>query len=263
MVRISEVNSMDKKRILIVDDEENLAKVFKLLLEKTGKYEVWKETNGSNAFATAKKFKPHLVLLDIMMPDIDGGEVASQLKEDAETKHIPIVFISAAITKEEEGEQGIIKGGYPILAKPVPMEKLVATIDKYTRDANEQPPKDQKQKSPLMDRRRHKRVKTLNLMAYECLDDDGNPVEKGMGKIRDISQKGLLLETNHLITSKRILLASSDIKEDLIDIKGNVIYSEITENNVYHTGIELSAKDDNLHRFVVELIKAFSAQKKR
>jgi len=128
---------MEKKRILIVDDEESLARVFKLLIEKTGKYETWKETNGSNAFATAKKFKPHLVLLDIMMPDIDGGEVASQLKEDAETRDIPIVFISAAITKEEENEQGIMKGGHPILAKPVSMEKLLATIEKYTRDKSE------------------------------------------------------------------------------------------------------------------------------
>ena len=254
---------MDKKRILIVDDEENLAKVFKLLLEKTGKYEVWKETNGSNAFATAKKFKPHLVLLDIMMPDTDGGEVASQLKEDAETRHIPIVFISAAITKEEEGEQGVMKGGYPILAKPVPLEKLIAAIEKYTSDIHEPPSMDNKQKAQQKERRKHPRVKTLNLIAYECLDEDDKPMEKGMGKILDLSQKGLLLETKHPINSKNILLTSSDIKNDLIDIKGKVIHSEIVGKDMCHTGIKLHSTDENLHKFVVELIKTFSIQKRR
>ena len=252
---------MEKKRILIVDDEESLAKVLKLLIEKTGKYEVWKETKGANALAAAKRFKPHLVLLDIMMPDIDGGEVACQLKEDPETKDIPVVFISAAITKEEESEQGIMKGGYPILAKPVPMEKLFSTIDKYTRDEPEQPAMHGDQAGVRNERRRHHRVHTLNLMAYECLDNDDNPMEKGMGRILDISQEGLLLETSQQVRSSRVLLASSDIKEGLIDVKGNVIYSESAENNVFHTGVELNGTDDDSHKFLVELIKVFNVQK--
>ena len=119
---------MEKKKILIVDDEINITAVLKLMIEKTGKYEVRTETKGSKAFAIIKKFKPDLVLLDIMMPDVDGGEIAGQMKADKDTNHIPIVFISAAITKEEARKGKTIKGGYPILAKPVPMEELIDAL---------------------------------------------------------------------------------------------------------------------------------------
>ena len=123
---------MGKKRILIVDDEPSITTVFKVIIEKTGNYEVHTEAAGSRALAAAKAFKPDLILLDIMMPDVDGGEVASQLKEDDLTKEIPIVFISAAITKEEANAQGGVQGGYTILAKPVHVTQLMKCVEKYT-----------------------------------------------------------------------------------------------------------------------------------
>lgn len=258
---------MEKKKILIVDDEESLAMVFKSLIENTGKYEVCKETRGSKAFNAAKKFKPDLVLLDIMMPDIDGGEVARQLKKDPDTRDIPIVFISAAITKEEENEQGIIKGGHPILAKPVPMEKLLATIEKYTERVTgadgktEDPPVKGDTKGQWKDRRQYRRIKILNLLAYECMDEDDNQLERGMGRVLDISQSGLLLETRNLIESKNILLSASGVQEALIDVKGKVVYSRNSGYETCHTGVEFHVKDEQTHKFVVELIKAFNVQK--
>ncbi len=123
---------MEKKKIMVVDDEISITSVFKMVLEKTGKYEVLTETLGSRAFSVAKRFQPDLILLDIMMPDVDGGEVASQLKEDSTTKDIPIVFISAAITKEEAAESGGFQGGYPILPKPIHVDNLMACIEEYT-----------------------------------------------------------------------------------------------------------------------------------
>ena len=261
---------MEKKKILIVDDEESLAKVFKLLIENTGKYEVWKETKGAKAFSAAKKFMPDLILLDIMMPDVDGGAVAEQLKEDDDTKDIPIVFISAAITKEEEeNEQGTIKGGYPILAKPVPMDKLLKTIEKFTNTVPESnsekagPSEDPKGNAPWKERRVHKRVKTLNLLSYEGIDESNIPLERGMGRILDISQGGLYLETRSIIDSKKILLSTNDIKEDLMDVEGEVIYSEKTGHETFHTGIEFHVDDEKARRFVVELIKVFNMQKNR
>ncbi len=261
---------MEKKKILIVDDEESLAKVYKLLIENTGKYEVWKETKGAKAFSTAKKFMPDLILLDIMMPDMDGGTVAAQLKEDDVTKDIPVVFVSAAITKEEEeNEQGIIKGGYPILAKPVPLEKLLETIEKYTNKSpgsdgkKEGPSKGQEGKGQWKERRKHKRVKTINLLSYECIDESNIPLEQGMGRILDISQGGLYLETRTLIESKKILLSTNDNKEDLMDVEGKVIYSERTGHETFHTGIEFHVDDEKARRFVVELIKVFNVQKNR
>ena len=258
---------MDKKKILIVDDEESLAKAFKSLIENTGKYEVCKETRGSKAFNTAKQFKPDLVLLDIMMPDIDGGEVARQLKEDVNTRDIPIVFVSAAITKEEENEQGIIKGGHTILAKPVPMEKLLATIEKYTEgetgsdSKTEKPPANGDGNGQWKDRRQYRRVKILSLLAYECMDEDDNQLERGMGRVLDISQRGLLLESRNLIESKNIFLSASGVQEDLIDIKGKVVYSKNSGYETCHTGVEFYANDEQTHQFVVELIKAFNVQK--
>jgi len=123
---------MDKKRILVVDDEISITNVFKVIIERTGKYEVMTETMGSRAVDAAKAFKPHLILLDIMMPDLDGGEVVSQLKEDDDTREINVVFISAAITKEEVAESGGMYSGLPILAKPIHVTKLMEYIEKFT-----------------------------------------------------------------------------------------------------------------------------------
>ncbi len=80
------------------------------------------------AFAVAKTFKPDMLILYIMMPDMDGGEVAGELKGDEESKDIPIVFLTAAVATEQMGIVGTIMGGYPFIAKPVPMELLLDYI---------------------------------------------------------------------------------------------------------------------------------------
>ncbi len=129
------MEKLQKKKILIVDDEISITNVFKVIIEKTGHYEVRTETHGSKALPAAKEFNPDLILLDIMMPDMDGGEVAGRLKEDDLTKDIPVVFISAAITKEEVEESGGMQGGYPILAKPVHVTKLMECLEAYTSDS--------------------------------------------------------------------------------------------------------------------------------
>lgn len=66
-----------EKKILIVDDEEDFTKLIKLNLERTGEYEVEIENGGLRGLAAAREFKPDLILLDILMPDMEGGEVAS------------------------------------------------------------------------------------------------------------------------------------------------------------------------------------------
>lgn len=120
---------MEKKKILIIDDEEDFTKIVKLNLEETGKYEVRTENRGSNGFPAAKEFKPDLILLDILMPDMGGGEVAYRLKEDKSVKNIPIVFLTAVVTKEETTSHGGIIGGHPFIAKPVNAEKLIDCIE--------------------------------------------------------------------------------------------------------------------------------------
>jgi len=119
-----------KKKILIVDDEENFTKLVKLNLEKTGEYEVKVENKGPQGLVTAKEFKPDLILLDILMMDMDGGEVAYQLKNDEETKNIPIVFLTAVAMKEEVEKSSGVIGGHPFIAKPVTAEELIDCIEK-------------------------------------------------------------------------------------------------------------------------------------
>src|SRR5918996_1630889 len=94
---------MSKKRILVVDDEAGITRLLKLNLERTGKYEVREENFGARALEAAQAFRPDLVLLDVMMPDMDGGDVAASLKADPALRKTPVVFLTAAIKKEELG----------------------------------------------------------------------------------------------------------------------------------------------------------------
>ena len=116
-----------KKRILLIDDEPSFTRMLRLNLEKTGAYEVREENSGKRAIATASEFKPNLILLDVIMPDADGGEVAAQIKADRNLKDIPIVFLTAVVRKKEEG----LIGGRPFLAKPVDVKEVIDCIEKH------------------------------------------------------------------------------------------------------------------------------------
>ena len=124
---------MKKKRILIVDDEEAFGQMVKLNLEETGEYEVRIELKGAQALAATRAFKPDLILLDIIMPDVDGGEICQRIQSDEGLKDIPIVFLTAIINEKELGSQGSIIGGHPFLAKPVSKKKLIDCIEKNIR----------------------------------------------------------------------------------------------------------------------------------
>lgn len=121
---------MEKKKILIIDDEERFTQLVKLNLEKTGRYEVMTQSKGSLGLATAKSFNPDLILLDILMPDMEGGDVASAMHDDNDTKGIPIVFLTAVAEKKEVKRGGGTIGGYPFIAKPVSVPELVHVIEK-------------------------------------------------------------------------------------------------------------------------------------
>jgi len=116
------------KKILIVDDEAGFTRLIKLTLEKTGDYQVAEVNDGTRAWETARKFRPDLILLDIVMPKIDGGDVASQLKSDDSLKNVPIVFLTAIVSKKEAVPGGLI-GGFPFISKPVSLDDLVKCIE--------------------------------------------------------------------------------------------------------------------------------------
>ena len=116
-----------KPKILIVDDEKSFTKLTKLALSE---YEILEENNSARALETARKFQPDLILLDVVMPDFDGGDIAAQIHADPALKDVPIVFLTAIVTEKETEKQQLF-GGYPFIAKPVTPEKLVENIEKY------------------------------------------------------------------------------------------------------------------------------------
>ncbi len=116
---------MEKKRVFIVDDESGFTRLIKLTLEKSGKYTVLEENDGTKAWLAAREFKPDIIFLDIVMPKIDGGDVAQQIKSDPALAHVPIVFLTA-IVSEKEGGHTI--GGFPFVAKPVSIASITKCI---------------------------------------------------------------------------------------------------------------------------------------
>lgn len=123
----------EKKRILIVDDEKNFTDMVKLNLIATGEFDVKTENNGAGALVAAKIFKPDLIFLDVIMPDVDGGTVLEQLKDDIYTRDIPVVFLTAIVAEGEATTIGGIISGYPLLSKPVSVVKLIGAIKRYTK----------------------------------------------------------------------------------------------------------------------------------
>jgi DNA-binding response OmpR family regulator len=119
---------MDKKRVLIIDDEVGFTRMVRLNLEKTGDFEVREENRATHAVATAKDFKPDIILLDVIMPGMDGGDVAARLQEMSQLKNVPIIFITATVSKHEAGARGLNSGGSLFLAKPVSLDNLLKCI---------------------------------------------------------------------------------------------------------------------------------------
>ena len=108
----------EKATILVIDNSRDFTQAVKGALEKTGRYLVAEENDSRKAHQTALSFKPDLILLDIAMPETDGGEVAAWIQSDPALHRIPIVFLTALVTAAE-GRAGLRIHGHPFLAKPI------------------------------------------------------------------------------------------------------------------------------------------------
>jgi putative two-component system response regulator len=102
----------------------------KVLFEKTGDYLVLEENDATKAHQSALTFRPHLILLDIVMPLTDGSEVAAQIQADNELQNTAIIFLMPLVT-EVEAKSGLNIQGRPILAKPVNIPELINTIKEH------------------------------------------------------------------------------------------------------------------------------------
>lgn len=116
-----------RKRILIVDDEPDTTRLLRLMLERKRPYEVRVENDSRRVLDVTRAFHPDLILLDIIMPDLDGGDVAALIRGEPSLREMPIVFLSACA-------QPI--AGFPFLSKPAPVEKVIECIEQNLRGRN-------------------------------------------------------------------------------------------------------------------------------
>jgi len=123
---------MQTKRILIVDDDVAFTRMVKLNLEQHGGYEVREENSAANALAAAHVFKPDIFLLDIIMPGMDGTELASRIRGDRILARTPVVFLTATITPDEARARNLENDGMYFLTKPVQLQDLLKVIEDHT-----------------------------------------------------------------------------------------------------------------------------------
>lgn len=116
------------KKILVVDDEEDLVQMIQFRLEAAG-YKLMTAPNGKEGLVTARAEKPDIIVLDLMMPGMNGHEVAKALKEDEMTKEIPIIIFTAAVGRDL---MKVVKniGATDCVIKPFEPRDLVAKVEK-------------------------------------------------------------------------------------------------------------------------------------
>ena len=127
-----------RKKILVIDDDLGMIKVLEKRLQSDG-YDVLGALKGTMGITMAQTEAPDLILLDVKIPDMSGGEIARVLKGDPRTKNIPIVFITVTISKKDDkiSREFEIDGTlYPAFAKPLYNPKLLSTIRKLIRNPN-------------------------------------------------------------------------------------------------------------------------------
>jgi DNA-binding response OmpR family regulator len=118
-----------RRKILMIDDDELMLFAVKRFLEGTDRFEVRTENKSANARKVAREYKPELILLDVVMPTYDGGDVAKFLSDDPATRAIPILFLTSMVTAEQvEKHEGTI-AGHPFVAKPAGMKEILRRIE--------------------------------------------------------------------------------------------------------------------------------------
>ena len=127
---------MKTKRILIIDDDIPLTQAMKINLEETGNYEVTIENDALKAVDTARSFRPDLVLLDIVMPDLDGGDVSALFRSDPLLAGVPILIVTALVSNQETGPDAVVSSGDDLMvAKPIQFEKLLQVMEEQLAKA--------------------------------------------------------------------------------------------------------------------------------
>ncbi len=122
-------SSVKTYRVLAVDDEPTILRLIEFVLDRHG-YEVRTATDGENALTVAAQFRPHLLILDVMMPRKDGFAVAEAIRADPDLAHTPIIILSAK-AQESDIVQGEAAGVDAYLTKPFEPDALLTAVEKH------------------------------------------------------------------------------------------------------------------------------------
>ncbi len=117
------------KKILLVDDDTVMLRMLEKSLSATG-FMLAKAGNGKDAVTMAKNWQPDLIILDIIMPEMDGGEAAELLERNPATRQIPIIFLTSLLV-DKEAARMTRSTGRTYMAKPLDENKLIAEVRKY------------------------------------------------------------------------------------------------------------------------------------
>ena len=123
--------------ILVVDDEQDILDLLQFNLEKEG-YRIQTAKDGDHALDLARRIRPDLIILDIMLPKKDGWTVLRELRFDQNTKHIPIIFLTARDSEIDE-VVGLELGADDYIVKPISIRKLIARVNSALRKSKERP----------------------------------------------------------------------------------------------------------------------------
>ncbi|MEK7571453.1 MAG: response regulator [Patescibacteria group bacterium] len=115
------------KKIFIIDDEESIVEALTLLLEDVG-YTVFSAKKGKDILQNVRETSPDIILLDLLLSGLDGREICLELKNQSETKEIPLIMVSAHPSAEKSAKEA---GSDNFLAKPFETEELLALLDQY------------------------------------------------------------------------------------------------------------------------------------
>ncbi|MCF8094654.1 MAG: response regulator [Desulfobacteraceae bacterium] len=127
-----------KKKVLVIDDEEDFCFFVRENLLNSGRFNVVIATTGKRGVELAETEMPDIVLLDMVMPDMSGETVLEQLRENPGTKAIPVIFLTALVTRQDTGKYAFKKiGSSNFIAKPVRTKELIASIDKVLTSGGE------------------------------------------------------------------------------------------------------------------------------
>jgi len=113
----------------------------------------------------------------------------------------------------------------------------------------------------IEEKRKHRRVKAENFVSYLCIDDKGNEIQEGIGRAIDVSLGGILIDTNKPIGTQDILLMIIGIDDEIMNMKGKVVYCRAEDSGRFRTGIQFLETKENVRLFVTSLIKIYGKQK--